>query len=327
MNNNQYLVSICVPIFGVEKYIKRCAISLFEQTYKNIEYIFVNDCTQDKSIEILQDIIHEYPDRKPYVKIINHNKNLGLGASRNTAVEATTGEFLMHVDSDDWINKDCVELCVKKQKESNADIINFDSIKHLKGNNLILRQSDITTPYDLTLKILKRTAPIMIWSRLIRTQLYKNNKIAVDKGINMSEDYQVIPKLVFNAKIISVIHTRLYHYNCINDNSYCSTSSWNNTKQILHTCNNLTAYFSHRNPYLLDAINEGKIKVLTNQRIIFCRKNDKESFLKATVYIMHINKRFFKTLPLSYRIFLLIKNFKLSKLYVCIADYFKHLIN
>lgn len=72
MDDTQYFVSICVPIYGVEKYIERCAISLFEQTYKNIEYIFVNDCTQDNSIDVLKSIIEKYPVRKNCVRIINH---------------------------------------------------------------------------------------------------------------------------------------------------------------------------------------------------------------------------------------------------------------
>lgn len=67
-------VSILVPVYGVEKYIERCARSLFEQTYDNIEYIFVDDCTKDRSIEILQKVLEDYPNRKNQVKILNHEK-------------------------------------------------------------------------------------------------------------------------------------------------------------------------------------------------------------------------------------------------------------
>lgn len=70
-------VSIAIPVYGVEKFIERCACSVFEQTYKNIEYLFVNDCTKDKSIEILQSVIKKYPHREPHVKIINHGVNRG----------------------------------------------------------------------------------------------------------------------------------------------------------------------------------------------------------------------------------------------------------
>ena len=71
-------VSILVPVYGVEKYIERCARSLFEQTYDNIEYIFVDDCTKDRSIEILQKVLEDYPNRKNQVKILHHEKNTSV---------------------------------------------------------------------------------------------------------------------------------------------------------------------------------------------------------------------------------------------------------
>ena len=103
-----YLVSILVPIYGVEKYIRRCAISLFEQTYLNIEYIFVNDCTNDDSIIILENVINQYPNRQSQIKIIQHETNKGLGEARNTAVAAANGDYLFHVDSDDYIDSYCI---------------------------------------------------------------------------------------------------------------------------------------------------------------------------------------------------------------------------
>ena len=79
-------VSILVPVYNVEKYISKCAISLFEQTYSNIEYVFVNDCTKDRSIDVINNILLNYPARQGQVKIIEHEKNKGVAAARNTAV-------------------------------------------------------------------------------------------------------------------------------------------------------------------------------------------------------------------------------------------------
>ena len=75
LNNAMPLVSVCIPIYGVEKYIEKCARSVFEQTYENIEYIFVNDCTKDRSMKILDTVINEYPNKKSNVQIVNHEKN------------------------------------------------------------------------------------------------------------------------------------------------------------------------------------------------------------------------------------------------------------
>lgn len=79
-----YSVSVIIPVYKVEKYIERCARSLFEQTLESIEFIFVDDCSPDQSIKILQSVLQEYPHRTPHTKIIRHERNRGLAAARNT---------------------------------------------------------------------------------------------------------------------------------------------------------------------------------------------------------------------------------------------------
>ncbi len=99
------LISILVPIYGVEKYIERCSRSLFGQTYFNIEYIFVDDCTKDNSIGILKKVLMDYPLRAKKVKIVSHSTNRGLSAARNTALTHAEGAYIMHVDSDDYLSE------------------------------------------------------------------------------------------------------------------------------------------------------------------------------------------------------------------------------
>ena len=77
-------LSVVIPVYGVEKYIERCARSLFEQTLDDIEYIFVNDCTKDGSIDILNAVINDYPARKEQVRIVHHEKNKGLPFARQS---------------------------------------------------------------------------------------------------------------------------------------------------------------------------------------------------------------------------------------------------
>lgn len=81
-------VSILVPIYGVEKYIEQCAETLFQQSFADIEYVFVNDCTKDRSVEILQQTIDRFPERKSQVILIQHEHNKGLGGARHTAFAA-----------------------------------------------------------------------------------------------------------------------------------------------------------------------------------------------------------------------------------------------
>ena len=129
MNIKKYKVSVLVPVYKVEKYIGRCSKYLFEQTYENLEYIFVDDKSPDRSIEILLQILNNYPQRKPQVRIIHHKKNLGLACARNTAVNNATGDFVIHVDSDDYIDRDTITRCIVKQEEN--DIGTIDE-KHIR---------------------------------------------------------------------------------------------------------------------------------------------------------------------------------------------------
>lgn len=91
-----YKISIIVPVYGVEKYIERCARSLFEQTLREIEYIFVNDGTKDRSIDVLKSVLKDYPDRISHVKILEHEINRGLPKARQTGISASTGDYLIH---------------------------------------------------------------------------------------------------------------------------------------------------------------------------------------------------------------------------------------
>ena len=102
-------VSILVPIYNVEKFFSRCLESLFNQTYQNIEYVFVNDCTPDNSMVVLHNFMEKYPSRAKLVRIIENTNNCGIAIVRNTLIKNATGDYVLFVDSDDWIEEDMVE--------------------------------------------------------------------------------------------------------------------------------------------------------------------------------------------------------------------------
>lgn len=127
-------VSLLIPVYGVEKYIEKCAVSLFEQTYEDIEYIFVDDCTPDNSMNVLSGVIERYPKRKDHTRIIHHDCNKGLAQARNTALEAATGDFVLNVDSDDYLELQAIErLCaVADKKKADVVVFGFYSV-YVKG--------------------------------------------------------------------------------------------------------------------------------------------------------------------------------------------------
>ena len=131
-------VSIIVPVYNVEKYIERCAVSLFEQTYFNIEYVFVNDCSTDQSIDLLNQVIGRYSNRADHTRIIDHQVNRGVAAARNSALDRCTGEFVCQIDPDDYIERDAVESLLSQQEQSDSDLVTGQMVMHRSDRDVLL---------------------------------------------------------------------------------------------------------------------------------------------------------------------------------------------
>lgn len=116
------LISVIIPVYNVEKYLRECLDSVLAQTYKILEVILIDDGSTDFS----GDICDEYINVDERIKVI-HQKNAGLSEARNHGFDSATGEYVYFLDSDDWIQKDTLESLIQKGQETNADIVFFDS--------------------------------------------------------------------------------------------------------------------------------------------------------------------------------------------------------
>lgn len=271
-------VSILVPVFGVERFIERCARSLFEQTYHNLEYIFIDDGSTDRSIEILQSVVEEYPTRKAAVRIIRHDHNRGLGAARNTALDNATGEFVYHVDSDDFIERDAIRLLVTRQTETDADIITGNALIIYPYKSFVDTEPDYVDSSTMTLAILKRHH--FIWNRLIRLSLYNDNEIRVKEGVDYCEDYQQTPRLAFLARKVARIDKITYYYCRDNAASYGAlfNEDYGLIRDALDSYRLVEEFFSDKGKVYYNAARCG-----TTRRILFIMRskavlNDREFF-------------------------------------------------
>lgn len=228
---NNPLVSICVPVYNVSKYIERCADSLFEQTYNNIEYIFVDDQSPDDSIGLLESILKKYTQRVSQTKVIHHQKNKGLAAARNTALDNAIGEFIMWVDSDDWLDVNAVAHAVNKQLEGDYDIVSFGYKKVFRNNTRDIICEDYKDATQMCLSMIWK-GDHHVWARLIRRNLYLENGIKTKEGANLGEDYQVMPLLSYYAKSVANLKEHLYYYNCTNMGSYMAVMSEISKEQL-----------------------------------------------------------------------------------------------
>jgi glycosyltransferase involved in cell wall biosynthesis len=218
MNNNP-LVSILVPVYNVEQYIERCARSIFEQTYENLEYIFVDDCTPDNSIMILEQVLAEYSHRINQVKIIRHAQNEGLAVARNTSIGNAAGVFVFIVDSDDYIEKDAISTLLDIQEQTDADVVTGRMYINEDGIDSRYLEPFYKNKEEMLQTILSSAWHHEIANRLIRRSLFINHGIEALPRVDICEDWQLSAKVVYYADTCVTAGKFTYHYNTLNPNS------------------------------------------------------------------------------------------------------------
>lgn len=324
----EYKVTIAVPIYGVEAYIKRCAISLFEQSYENIEYIFVNDCTKDNSIQVLEKVIEKYPKRGSQVKIINHDMNRGLAATRNTAIEHASGEFIMWVDSDDYIHKDIVAKCCHAQSLTNADIVSCGCCVLSQKKSKQLHIKSYNSSIDFSLALFQRKTHGAVWGRLIRKQLYIDHNIRVKEGVNMGEDFQVMPILAYFSNSVSFIDEPLYYYDCSCVSSYTNLYSKSKFLQDWESFDIVKCFFAQFNHKYDKEINLAELKVIITDFVFSARyKNIDYYYYDSRMRLLQINRRYWSLVPVPERLLLILScNRMIMSIYANITTSVKHLV-
>lgn len=227
-------VSIIIPIYKVEHYIEKCVRTLFGQTLDSLEYIFVDDCSPDNSVSIIERVLCDFPERKKLVKIIRHKNNQGIGQSRQDGVDASTGEYIIHCDSDDWVEQNMYELLYYKAKETDADMVICD---YSYVDKDILTYC-VQCPQELNsislLEGISGRKHLSIhggtWNKLIKAELYKSVKFSSD--INYCEDVYFWFQILKKELKISYVKKALYYY-AYNTSSITQTYSDNaQTKDI-----------------------------------------------------------------------------------------------
>jgi glycosyltransferase involved in cell wall biosynthesis len=233
--------TIIVPIYGVEKYIRQCADTVLGQTYGDIQFIFVNDGTRDRSMQVLEELIEEkYQHLRPFILIIN-KENEGLPAARKTGVEHSTGDYILHVDSDDWIEYDTVERIAQKADETDSDLICFKVFKEeanrtrVRGN----RKYTIDQKETFVRDIMTHKAYGYTVNKCAKRSLYMENKVCFAR-YGMFEDVFLMTQLVYYAGSYAHIDAPLYHYRRTNYESF--TRQKRSVKRLFASRNMLDLY-------------------------------------------------------------------------------------
>lgn len=239
-------VSVLVPVYGVEKYIERCARSLFEQTLDDIEFIFVDDCTPDRSVEILKSIIEEYrlrfAEKKYAVRIVKMPTNSGQAAVRRQAIQLATGDYIIHCDSDDWVDVTMYEKMYNKAIEKNADVVVCDFCRtdgeDKRDINIGAHTMSIKT---FILNCLFQRDHWSLWNKLFRRTTYYK-EIHYPTGA-LGEDMVLCLQLLNKCNSMVYVRESLYNY-YFNPGSITKKKTVDNCIKNFYTLKDNTDYIA-----------------------------------------------------------------------------------
>lgn len=213
-------VSVVVPVYGVEKYIERCARSLFEQTLDDIEYIFVDDCTKDNSIEILRRVIEEYTNRKSQIIILHHDVNKGQAQARKTGILIAKGEYIIHCDSDDWVDADLYANMYTKAITERLDVVICDCNRTIGTTSEIISGGCETNQSKLINQMFHCKVWWSLCNKLFRRDLYEGVVFPVGA---MGEDMCICMQHMTKCERIGYVRSNYNYYT--NANSIIQNNS------------------------------------------------------------------------------------------------------
>lgn len=241
-------VSVIIPVYGVERFIERCARSLMEQTLQDVEFLFVDDASKDASREILERVLAGYPDRN--VRILTHESNRGLPAARNTGLAEATGRYIFHCDGDDWVEPDMLERLYDTAVENDADYVWCDFFISFNRNERYMKARGYRTPDELLRKgFLAGDMKFNVWNKMVRRDVYERagGMQLFPSDHRMAEDMTMI-LLAACAGRVAYVPKALYHYVKTNGGAMTQTVSERQLADIRHNVSRVEQFLKEKAP-------------------------------------------------------------------------------
>lgn len=248
-------ISIIIPLFNVENYVLNCLESIFNQSSNevinfsdsDIEYILVDDGCFDNTMELVFSFIDALPlYKKEKIKIFHNTVNRGLGYTRKFGLLQATGEYVLQIDSDDWIEYCTCEKMYQKAIQYNADIVVSDFFKNNDNYQEYIEQPYTEVVKEDFVSILLNVVHGSVGNKLIKRSLYLNNNIFPPENFSLYEDKITTLKLFFHSSRIVYIKSAFLHYRK-NINSISSSISLKNINDSIQFMQELERFFLEKN--------------------------------------------------------------------------------
>lgn len=225
-NDKKNLVSVIVPVYNAENYIKECVNSILNQSYKDLELILVDDGSSDKSGFICDQLA--IADVR--LKVI-HQVNSGVCVARNNALKIISGRWVTFVDSDDWLESNCIERCIQALKAVDADLLQFCYKRVTNDGSIISKVVHKDTKVLSCQEYIDEEdhLSVSVWGSIFKTEIIKDNDIRFYNGITLGEDQLFVFRYVHHSHNCIRISDTLYNYR-VNPNS---ATAGNNSNECL----------------------------------------------------------------------------------------------
>jgi len=211
---NKPMISVIVPVYNVEKYIKKGIESLLAQSYQNIEIILVDDGSPDNSPAILD----QYTKKDSRIKVL-HQKNQGVSTARNNGIKISNGEYILFVDGDDYVGKDYVEFFYKLISQKSADIaVNYDLFSALNSSHNHHEKEEVESPDQIIEDIYLGKMNVAVWNKMYKKSFLEKNNIRFNPKIWYGEGMLFNIECLSSTKKIAVGSRKVY-YQVYNQNS------------------------------------------------------------------------------------------------------------
>lgn len=310
---NKPEISIIIPIYKAEKYLKRCIESILKQTFADWELILIDDGSPDNS-GILCD---EYANKDLRIRVF-HKTNGGVASAREMGMQHAKGNYSIHVDPDDWIEPNMLEILYQKAITQKADIVICDFMLEYGTHSEVNNQSPKSLKASLCLRqFINMELHGSLCNKLIRTLFYKKYDLHFPKNMNCWEDLYICCCIMMHNPQITYVPLALYHYDfCTNDNSLVRKTNLQGLQAQI-TCIQLLQ--KQIQPDLIKELNEMKGLVLLTA---FRLKLLEESQIRAIYpeinewYINKYRKNWHNTNYYGLSLVLSGKSFKKAQLYM-----------
>lgn len=303
------LISVVIPVYNTSSYLARCIDSIFEQDLKDVELIFIDDCSTDNSFEVLNQCLKGRESEN--LTIVKNPKNLGSGETRNKGISLAKGDYVIFVDSDDYVTSDYFQV-LKNAIESRPDIVVFD-MTEIWSNKTVLKHVDLPdSPLESVELLLLNKMHNSLCNKMFKRSMFLKHDIRITKGLSMFEDKSICFKLFYYAKSQLFINKSLYFYDRSRENSLTKVFKESNIQASVIVAKVIDDFFKDKevSDNIHNAIQANKVHVL-GYIGLYCARTTRSKYAKelGTLSFSAFSQKC--KMPIHYRIASFAVNYKL----------------